>query len=78
MGKNSRDRRTWIPQYWNDTHALLGAIDLAGARNAMMWYIGVSGQLAGGKREPVTYTTPIRVTANGGWHGHAERWPVRV
>lgn len=59
VGKNSRDPTTWIPQYWNDTHALLGAIDLAGASNAMMWYIGVSGQLAGGKREPATYTTPI-------------------
>lgn len=60
VGKNSNDPATWKPEYWNDTHALMGAIELAGARNAMMWYIGVCGQLGGpGNRESATYTTPI-------------------
>ncbi len=59
VGRNSRDTATWIPECWNDTHALMSAIELAGAKHAMMWYIGVSGQLPGGTREPATYTTPI-------------------
>ncbi len=60
VGKNSHDPATWKPEFWNDTHALMGAIDLAGAQNAMMWYIGVCGQIGGpGLKEPATYTTPI-------------------
>jgi hypothetical protein len=60
VGRNSHDPATWIPEHWNDTHALMSAIELAGAKKAMMWYIGVSGQLGGTPDcEPVTYTTPI-------------------
>lgn len=60
MGRNSRDPKTWVPEYWNDTHALMSAIELAGAKKAMMWYIGVCGQLGGTPDcEPATYTTPI-------------------
>lgn len=51
--KNAHDPKTWTPECWNDTHALLNAIELAGAEEAMMWYIGVAGQVEG------TYTTPI-------------------
>jgi hypothetical protein len=58
--RNSHDPNTWVPECWNDTHALMSAIELAGAKNAMMWYIGVCGQLGGTPDcEPVTYTTPI-------------------
>ncbi|MBN1417752.1 MAG: hypothetical protein JXP34_03195 [Planctomycetes bacterium] len=56
--RDSRDPSTWLPECWNDTHALMGAIDLAGAREAMMWYIAVSGQIDGTQGHP-TYTTPI-------------------
>ncbi len=59
VSKNSMDPKTWVPEHWNDTHALMSAIELAGAKDAMMWYIGVSGQLAGGGRDDPTYTTPI-------------------
>jgi hypothetical protein len=59
IGKNSHDPATWIPEYWNDTHALMSAIELAGADNATMWYIGVCGQLLGGGSDPATYTTPV-------------------
>lgn len=57
VGKNSSDPATWEPEYWNDTHALMDAIELAGAEGAMMWYIGVCGQIVGA--DPPTYTTPI-------------------
>jgi len=58
--KNANDPATWLPECWNDTHALLAAIELAGANNAMMWYIGVCGQLGGTPDcQPVTYTTPV-------------------
>jgi hypothetical protein len=57
--RNSADRATWIPECWNDTHALMSAIEFAGAKDAMMWYIGVCGQLSGGSGDPPTYTTPI-------------------
>ncbi len=56
--ENAKDPATWIPECWNDTHALLSAIELAGAKNAMMWYIGVSGQL-GPAGDETTYTTPV-------------------
>jgi hypothetical protein len=58
---DSHDQKTWLPECWNDTHALMGALELAGATNAMMWYIGVAGQLGGSKKvaEEATYTTPI-------------------
>jgi hypothetical protein len=55
---NSSDPKTWLPECWNDTHALMSAIELAGAKNAMMWYIAVCGQLTNPPAE-VTYTTPI-------------------
>ena len=59
--KNSSDPNTWLPECWNDTHALMSAIELAGAANAMMWYIGVCGQLGGSAKvaAEATYTTPI-------------------
>ncbi len=57
VGENSNDPATWKPEYWNDTHALMGAIELAGARDAMMWYIAVCGQIVGA--DPPTYTTPV-------------------
>lgn len=40
----------------NETHAMLGAIELASARKAMMVFIGVSSQLGG---ETTSYTTPV-------------------
>ncbi len=58
--KNSNDPATWLPECWNDTHAMLAAIDLAGAKEAMMWFIGVSGQIdASTSKDIVTYTTPV-------------------
>jgi len=58
--KNANDPATWLPECWNDTHALLAAIELAGANEAMMWYIGVCGQLGGTPGcQPLTYTTPV-------------------
>jgi hypothetical protein len=57
VGENSSDPATWKPEYWNDTHALMSAIELAHAEDAMMWYIAVSGQIVGA--DPPTYTTPI-------------------
>ena len=59
VGKDARDPKTWKPEFWNDTHALASGLELAGAKNAMMWYIGVSGQLNGTRGDPATYTTPI-------------------
>ena len=58
--KNANDPATWLPECWNDTHAMLAAIELAGAKEAMMWFIGVSGQIdATGSKDIVTYTTPV-------------------
>jgi hypothetical protein len=39
----------------------MSALELAGATNAMMWYIGVCGQLGGSVKiaNEATYTTPI-------------------
>ncbi|MBP7933182.1 MAG: hypothetical protein KA354_00925 [Phycisphaerae bacterium] len=56
--KDSSNPATWTPECWNDTHALMDAIQLAEARNAMMWYIAVCGQLGPAGKE-TTYTTPI-------------------
>ncbi len=56
----AQGQANWIPECWNDTHALLKAIELAGAQEAMMWYIGVSGQIdATISKKTATYTTPI-------------------
>jgi hypothetical protein len=58
--KNAGDPATWIPECWNDTHAMLAAIELADAKEAMMWFIGVSGQIdATNSKDIVTYTTPV-------------------
>jgi hypothetical protein len=70
--KGSSDPATWVPECWNDTHALLGAIELAGARDAMMWYIGVSGQLGPG--DTITYTTPIETMESYYDHLKAGPW----
>jgi hypothetical protein len=56
--ENPRDPKTWIPECWNDTHAMLEAIELAGAREAMMWYIALSSNLDDSLGN-ATYTTPI-------------------
>lgn len=59
--RNSHDPNTWIPECWNDTHALLQAIELAGAKEAMMWFIGNTGQIDSTiSKDIVTYTTPIK------------------
>lgn len=58
--KNASDPNTWMPECWNDTHAMLSAIELAGAGEAMMWFIGNSGQIdATSSEQVVTYTTPV-------------------
>jgi len=58
--KNANDPATWLPECWNDTHALLAAIELAGAKEAMMWFIGNAGQIdATLSKDVVTYTTPV-------------------
>lgn len=44
----------WDPKHRNDTHAMLQAIDLAGAKRAMMIYIGNTQYVVGS-----CYTTPI-------------------
>ena len=54
VGKDSTNPKTWTPECWNDTHALMNAIDFAGAKKAMMIYIGLSSSLEKGN-----YTTPI-------------------
>ncbi len=46
----------WIAEHRNDTHALMQAIDLAGADRAMMIFIGTSDYL-----KETSYTTPIEV-----------------
>ncbi len=46
----------WIAEHKNDTHALMQAIDLAGADQAMMIFIGTSDYL-----KERSYTTPIEV-----------------
>ncbi len=58
--KNANDPATWLPECWNDTHALLAAIELAGAKEAMMWFIGNAGQIdATISKHIITYTTPV-------------------
>jgi hypothetical protein len=54
VGTDSRNPETWKPEYWSDTHALANAIEFAGAKKAMMIYIGLSSSL-----EKNNYTTPI-------------------
>lgn len=44
----------WHPKNRNDTHAMLQALELAGADRAMLWFIGLSTHL-----EKSSYTTPI-------------------
>ncbi len=51
--RNAEDPTTWTPECWSDTHALLNAIRFAGAKKAMMVYIGLSSSLEG------HYTTPV-------------------
>jgi hypothetical protein len=72
--KGSSDPSTWIPECWNDTHALLGAIELAGAKDAMMWYIAVSGQLGPSAGAETTYTTPIETMESYYEHLMAGPW----
>jgi hypothetical protein len=58
--KNANDPATWLPECWNDTHAMLAAIELAGAKEAMMWFIGNAGQIdATISKDIFTYTTPV-------------------
>ncbi len=72
--KNSADQSTWIPECWNDTHALMSAIELAGAKDAMMWYIAVSGQLGPSAGAETTYTTPIETMESYYEHLKAGPW----
>jgi hypothetical protein len=67
--KNSSDPKTWTPECWSDTHALMSAIELAGAPNAMMWYIAACGQIEG-----QTYTTPIETMESYYEHLKAGPW----
>ncbi len=67
--KDSSDPKTWIPECWNDTHALMNGIELAGAKNAMMWYIAASGQIEG-----QSYTTPIETMESYYDHLKAGPW----
>ncbi len=53
-----KDPKNWTPECYSDTHALMSGIELAGAEEAMMWYIGVCGQL-GPAGDETTYTTPV-------------------
>jgi len=71
---NSQDTATWIPACWNDTHALMSAIQFAGATNAEMWYIGVSGQLGPSKGDASTYTTPVETMLSYYDHLKAGPW----
>jgi hypothetical protein len=67
--KGSADPDTWVPECWNDTHALMSAIELAGAKNAMMWYIAACGQIEG-----QSYTTPIETMESYYEHLKAGPW----
>lgn len=71
--EDKSDPSTWIPECWNDTHALLDGIELAGAKNAMMWYIGLCGQL-GPAGEATSYTTPIETMQSYYDHLKAGPW----
>jgi hypothetical protein len=71
--ENARDPKTWIPECWSDTHALLQAIELAGAKNAIMWYIGLCGQMVDVGDES-TYTTPIETMESYYDHVKAGPW----
>ncbi len=71
-GKASH-QANWIPECFNDTHALLQAIELAGAQDAEMWYIPFCGQLVGNK-DIVTYTTPIETMDSYYDHLKAGPW----
>lgn len=46
--------RGWMPEYQNDTHAMLQAMDLAGADRAMLFFIGLSSTIPG-----MCYRTPV-------------------
>jgi len=70
---NSEDPKTWTPECWNDTHALMNGLKLAGAKNAMMWYIAVSSQLVD-VGESTTYTTPIETMESYYDHIKAGPW----
>ncbi len=72
-GKDLKDPKNWTPESYSDTHALMNAIELAGAKNAMMWYIGVSGQL-GPAGDETTYTTPIETMESYYDHLKAGPW----
>jgi hypothetical protein len=45
---------TWQKECYNDTHALLSGLSLAGANNAIMFFIGNSSNIA-----ELSYTTPV-------------------
>gem|GEM_PF-514979 len=71
---NSHDPRTWIPACWNDTHALMSGIELAGAQGAEMWYIAACGQLGPSKGDESTYTTPVETMESYYDHLKAGPW----
>ncbi len=72
--ENSKDPQTWIPECWNDTHALMSALELAGAQNAMMWYYGLCEQIGPSGGETTTYTTPVETMESYYDHLKAGPW----
>ncbi len=70
---DSSNPATWIPECWNDTHALLNAIQTVGASNAMMWYIANSSQLVN-VGSSSTFTTPIETMESYYDHLKAGPW----
>ncbi len=66
-------RENWIPECWNDSHALMNNIALAGATNAMMWYIALSSQLVNAG-SVTTFTTPIETMESYYDHLKAGPW----
>ncbi len=72
-GKDLSDPKNWTPECFSDTHALMNAIKMAGARNAMMWYIAVSSQLGPAGKE-TTYTTPVETMESYYDHLKAGPW----
>lgn len=70
---NGKDPKTWIPECWNDTHALLQNIEMAGAKTAEMWYIAVTGQMVNAGKE-TTFTTPVETMDSYYDHLKAGPW----
>lgn len=58
--ENANDPKTWLPECWNETHAMLAAVELAQANEASMWFLANTGQIDGTlSKDVITYTTPV-------------------